>query len=393
MNTLLNRLLFIFLSLAIFHYSQANGGNPKPEKVYRIVYTQKANEWYMEQAKLWEKEVNRNPKNADAWLNYYLANRYANWPEDYREFSEDKKTRLNQIVMDMGKAVPNSYEYNYLIFFNADEKKDNLAYLEKAHQLQPQKADTYYEFIVYYLLNGEEAKAKEFLEKLYESEDIATGLVNYNYNVMMSTEENAILFTNGDNDTYPCWMLQEAKGVRPDLTIMNISMIRKRPYLEKLLKEKNLKIDLDNLPDSKNSDFAAELCKILNNKYPEIPIYFALTVYEGFTEPIADDLYLVGLAYKYSPNRIDNIAILKNNWENNLRLDYLKYDWYSSHYVATETIKKMLNQNYIAPALLLYKHYKIAGESNKAEEMKQFALRIAKPAGKEDEVMKILMKK
>lgn len=387
-----NWLFFIFLSLGIFLSSQATGGDLNPEKVYRIVYTQKSNEWYMEQAKLWKIEVDKNPKNAQAWMNYYFANRYANWPEGYREFSEDKKTRLSQIITDMGEAVPNSYEYNYLKFFNSDEKKDNLPYLEKAYQLQPQKADTYYEFIVYDLLNGEDAKAKEFLEKLYESEDIATGLVNYNYNVMMSTEENAILFTNGDNDTYPCWMLQDVKGVRPDVTIMNISMIRKRPYLEKLLKKENLKVDLDNLPDPKNSNFTAELCKTFNRKYPEIPIYFALTVYEGFTESIADNLYLVGLAYKYSPDRIDNIAMLKNNWENNLRLDYLNYDWYSSHYVATETIEKMLNQNYIAPALSLFKHYKIAGESDKAEEMKQFALRIAKPAGKEDEVMKILMK-
>jgi hypothetical protein len=150
---------------------------------------------------------------------------------------------------------------------------------------------------------------------------------------------------------------------------------------------------LDNLPDPKNLDFAAELCQTLNRKYPEIPIYFALTVYEGFTAPIADNLYLVGLAYKYSPDRIDNIAMLKNNWENNLRLDYLKYDWYSNHYVATETIKKSLNQNYIAPALSLYKHYKIAGEGDKAEKVKQLALQIAKPAGKEDEVIKILMKK
>ncbi len=364
----------------------------KPEKVYRIIYTQEPNEWYMKQARLWEEEVNKDPQNPEAWLNYYMANRYANFPEGYSHFSEDKKTQLNQIVTDMGKAVPNSYEYNYLKFFNADEKEDNLSYLEKAYRLQPENADTYYEFIVYYLLNGEDAKAKEFLEKLYKSEDIATGLVNYNYNVLMSTEENAILFTNGDNDTYPCWMLQQAKGVRPDVTVMNISMIRKSPYLERLLKEKSLKIDIEDLPDPKSPTFAVELCQTLNRKYPKIPVYFALTVYPVFTQSISDDLYMTGLAYKYSPARIDNLAMLKNNWENNLRLDYLKYDWYSENYIATETISQTLNQNYIPIAVSLYEHYKISGDIEKAEEVEELALRIAKAAGKENEVREILMK-
>jgi hypothetical protein len=385
--------LIVFISICISFVSLTHGGDLKPETVYRIVYTQESNEWYIQQAKLWKIEVEKNPKNADAWFNYYKANRYANWPEGYSEFSTDKQTRLNQIVANMGKAVPNSYEYNYLKFFNSDEKRDFLSYGEKAYNLQPDKPDIYYEFIVYYLLNDEEKKAHKFLEKLYESKDVAPGLVDYNYNVLMSTDKNAILFTNGDNDTYPCWMLQVAKRIRTDVTVMNIHMIRKRTYLKKLLDEKNLEIDVKEFPDPKSPDFTAELTKLIHRKYPKIPIYFALTVYASFTESISDDLYLVGLAYKYSPTRIDNVAMLKNNWENNLRLDYLNYDWYSENYVATETIQKMLNQNYIAPAVMLYEHYKISRETAKAEKVKQLALEIAKPAGKESEVMEILIKK
>ena len=79
---------------------------------------------------------------------------------------------------------------------------------------------------------------KEFCEKLYESQDIAPGLVNYNYNVLMSTEQNAILFTNGDNDTYPPWMLQKAVGVREDVLILNMSITTrtKKSYLERKLR-------------------------------------------------------------------------------------------------------------------------------------------------------------
>ena len=380
-------IFIILINQTIFCQSQS----AKPEKVYRIVYVQKPDEWYQQQAKLWEQEIKKNPKNSEAWYNYYNAVRYARYTETID--TKDKKAKLEQIIADMGKAIPGTYEYHLLKYWNHHSMTD-IEDLKKAYEINPDKPDTYYGFIDYYENHGNAEKLKDFLTKLYESKDIAPGLINYNYNVIATTQKNAILFTNGDNDTYPVWILQQVENIRQDITVLNTSLIMSgKTYLEKKLKEKNITVNFDELPKYRSKDFVTGLCKYIAIKYPSIPIYFALTVYSPTTESISDDLYLVGLAYKYSPTRIDNVAMLKNNWENNLRLDYLSYDWYNEHYVATETIKKMLNQNYIAPAVMLYEHYKISRETAKAEKVKQLALQIAKPAGKEKEVMEILMKK
>lgn len=376
----------VFLLLCLDYACIGQSEGAKPEKVYRIVYEQKPNEWYVEQAELWKEEIDKNPKNPEAWYNYYNANRYARYVETID--TQDKKARLKKIIEDMGKAIPGTYEYYLLKFWNCFSLTD-ISVLQKAYKLAPERVDTYYGFISHYDFNGNQKKMKEFCEKLYQSKDIAPGLVNYNYNVLMSCEENAILFTNGDNDTYPIWVLQEAQGTRKDVTLLNQSIIRAgNEYLERKLKEKGLSIDLGKLPKSKDKEFLTELTKVLAEKYPDVPIYFALTVYEKHIESIMDDLYIVGLAYQYSPERIDNIALLKKNLENNFRLDYLKQDWYGDSYLAKDLIAHM-NLNYIAPMIMLAEHYKASGEDNKALGWKDFALHLARKAGKKEMVAEI----
>ena len=117
-----------------------------------------------------------------------------------------------------------------------------------------------------------------------------------------------------------------------------------------------------------------------------------MTVFENHFKPFKDDLYIVGLAYRYSTKRIDNFAILKKNLEKNFRLDYLKYDWYTEEYPG-EANKKIMHMNYVAPVLMLMEHYKNSGEVQKVEKWKDVVLYIAEKAGKKEQILDHLKEK
>ena len=376
-----------YLSILILLLTYWQGTGQKAEQVRSIaeVYHDKA--WFKTQAKLWRQEVNKRPLDENAWLNLHLATIRA---VGRAEGPEGKPAR--DLIEEIGTKLPNSFVHNYA---KGDQcgswNTESLKYLEKAYALQPNNLITYPDLIVNYEVYDLPNKRKALNKKWFESGKYSTGLLNYHRNVLLSLQPNAVIFTGGDNDTFPLWMLQDVKNLRTDVIVINRHLVGVEVHLKQLFQELGIELSeaklkelqfKENTPDNIKKR-VIEMVKIIDEKTNR-PIYFTTSFTAESMKPIANNMYLVGLVNRYSKKNIDNLALLKKHFLNDYHLDYLE----SHNYVEyREQWVNWINQGYISGLLTLHKHFKNSQDYENMIFCKKYLRLLAEHSSKKKEIL------
>jgi tetratricopeptide (TPR) repeat protein len=151
---------------------------------------------------------------------------------------------------------------------------------------------------------------------------------DYAYNLLESCRPNSVLFTNGDNDTFPLWFMQQVEHIRTDVRVVNLSLVNTDWYV-KQLKTHEPKLNIGFTEDEikalepqpwrfkqavqfkiPNSAIVADLeprpylkvqdimvLHIVQNNYPARPIHFAVTVGDENMMGLEKYLIMEGMVY------------------------------------------------------------------------------------------------
>jgi formylglycine-generating enzyme required for sulfatase activity len=233
-------------------------------------------------------------------------------------------------------------------------------------------------------LAGDRSQVASICKEWYQSGQYSPGVLNWCYNALMSLETNAVLLTQNHQDTYAIWLLQYALDIRQDVSILNLELLEDNHYRNKVIPQNS---KLKYLPEGSNLQDMLKSLLSDQSKEGGNPLYFSMLLNKEQIKTDQKNLYLTGLALKYSARVFDNVAMLRSNYENLFRTDYLDLPLQPES--APETVAA-LNLNYLPAFLLLHKHYESSGDLVKAEKLKNRSIQIARLGGREAEIRSLL---
>jgi hypothetical protein len=331
---------------------------------------------------IYKKEKEHSPSRTSApassneseLLDSYFSTRDQSINKFSKEIDDNEQTQLDSIVIQLKDQNPNSYEYHYVNYVNSNYDVNAFSELEKANEISPNNVELYDEFIAHYEITNNTIKKKAYCQQLYESNIIPDGVLEYNQNVLNSLEPNAILFTNGSDDTYPAWIHQEVKNIREDVTILNLDLLSNQQYKKDKFSQNGL---------IETSCPVSDIIYQTSIHNPKQPIYIGLTVSPNILLKLKNNLYLTGLAFKYSTNDYNNVPEIVSNWEHLFNYEQLTKP------VTNNTVKQ-INLNYILPLIIIRDHYINTNQIEKKEKTEKLIIKIAKEGNKENQVQKYL---
>jgi len=353
----------LLLSIEVQGCSKAAKEIERPERIVSKRVDVYDLEVYQELAKRWKAYYDVY-SSEDAYANWMYAARYAEDP-NYNKMLErgyEKYPANPTILYLMG-----------LCRLGDIQDLEGQRMLERAASLDPDFIDPWFGLVDYYMMREDE-RVDAALRELLAGKAIPNEVMDYNYNTLMLLDPNAILITNGDMDTYPPWILIRILKIRPDVMIVNRSLLNTEWYPGLLMKGglprfishdelMNLRQSiLDKIKTEKGKIPSAGpfsdtlLVKIIEAAQREgRPVYFAATLYSS---PVIDRYTSggrnFGLAMLVTPTEASydqQIEAAFNIWLRDFRTAGLD-DW-SLRYTSEKLFGRKLVMNYAQSLLQL----------------------------------------
>jgi tetratricopeptide (TPR) repeat protein len=185
-----------------------------------------------------ERAVERDPNNAEAFA--WLAETYRRLDKPQQAVQAARKSlALNSHQSFAHTVLADTYNPQYREWKQASYDT-TWRHLLLAVNCDPNDGNAWLSVWIEAMRRGEDALWKKALCSMVRTKFITPSLLAYNRWVLNHLPQNALLFTNGDMDTYPAVALQVMERFRTDVAIVNISLLNLPWYARFVSKQYNV---------------------------------------------------------------------------------------------------------------------------------------------------------
>ena len=297
------------------------------------------------------------PGNALAWGTYFQNERNTALSLNNGSLSANDKERLQTIADDMDEAVPGSFESDMAEYYLEFPKQESFVALDRAESKDAARTELCGPKLSQAVMADSAQGMTTWSIALKDRGGLAPPLLDVAADVLASVDLDAVVLANGEMDTYPLWVEQHALELRTDVLVVHQAGLIDDGYRSLVWKKARAE---GAVPAAEPVGFVKALAA-----HSPRPVYLAPSCDRALLNSLRKDLYLTGLAMRYSTARLDNLPKLKAVWPT----------------LRKNTQAGPLSRNYLLPVITLRDHYLAIGDEKNYSLLDAELLQLAKSTG------------
>ncbi|HLP54171.1 MAG TPA: hypothetical protein VK151_04045 [Fluviicola sp.] len=232
-----------------------------------------------------------------------------------RSASFEEQKNMDASVGYYNAVLPNTFESHFYTYLAGHYNTDLYPELEAAAALQPENTEVKKQQAAYHIITNESALALPVIKELIDEKVVSQGQLTYANDLLLSGEESAIMVMHGFEDMFAVYYVQQNNAVREDIQLLSLDFMQSEAYRAGWA-AKDLVLPASTVIDTA---YLAELCELNSDK----SLQLSMTLPKDYFVPMKNNLYPIGLTFRYSSTPVDNYSVNYNLWKETLKFQLI----------------------------------------------------------------------
>jgi hypothetical protein len=293
-----------------------------------------------------------------------------------RSASPEEQLNMDASVGYYNTVLPNTFESHFYTYLAGHYNTELYPDLQAAAALQPANTEVKKQQAAYHIITNESDLALPVIKELIDANVVSQGQLIYANDLLLSGEEEAILVMHGFEDMFAVYYMQQNNAVREDVQLLSLDFMQSETYRAGWA-SKNLALPASTVIDTA---YLAELCELNSGK----SLQLSMTLPKDYFVPMKNNLYPIGLTFRYSVAPVDNYSVNYNLWKETLKFQLINE--------ASNDSGDKWCPNYLPMLVSLRKQLVLQGNTVEEEAVNKAILKIGEKTNNPEKVKKYIGK-